>query len=90
MADEMYNYGGNKKTTDKVNQPAHYMNGSIECIDAIRAGLTADEFLGYCKGNVLKYVWRERWKGGKEDLEKAAIYLKWAVEAALKEQVKVP
>jgi hypothetical protein len=62
--------------TDQVNHPPHYIQGGIECIDAIQAALTADEFRGYCKGNALKYVWRERSKGGDQDLRKAEWYLK--------------
>ena len=61
--------------TDPVNQPEHYRQGEIECIDAIQAALTPEEFRGYCKGNVLKYVWRERHKGGSESLRKSQWYL---------------
>jgi hypothetical protein len=61
--------------TDLVNHPEHYRQGEIECIDAIAAALTPDEFRGYCKGNVLKYVWRERHKGSLESLKKARWYL---------------
>ena len=61
--------------TDLVNQPEHYRQGEIECIDAIEAALTPDEFRGYCKGNILKYVWRERYKGGAESIAKARWYL---------------
>lgn len=64
--------------SDAVKQPAHYTAGEIECIDAIRAALTPEEFRGYCKGNALKYLWRERLKGGAEDLAKAGVYLGWA------------
>ena len=60
---------------DAVNHPPHYRQGGIECIDAIRAALTDEEFRGYCKGNVLKYVWRERHKGGTESLKKAQWYM---------------
>ena len=60
---------------DSVNHPPHYRQGGIECIDAIRAALTDEEFRGYCKGNVLKYVWRERHKGGTESLKKAQWYM---------------
>lgn len=60
---------------DMVNHPPHYRKGGIECIDAIQAALTFEEFRGYCKGNALKYIWRERHKGGEQDLEKAAWYL---------------
>lgn len=57
----------------------HYRQGDIECIDAIRAALTDDEWRGYCKGNVLKYVWREKHKGGDLSLIKAEDYLRWAM-----------
>ena len=60
---------------DLVNQPPHYTQGEIECIDAIEAALTADEFRGYCKGNALKYIWREKHKGGRESLAKARWYV---------------
>lgn len=61
--------------SDNVNHPTHYTYGPIECIDAIRAALTDEEFRGYCKGNAMKYVWREGLKGGDEDIEKAVWYL---------------
>lgn len=61
--------------SDPVNHPSHYTRGGIECIDAIRAALTAEEWRGYCKGNAIKYIWRERYKGGNESLEKADWYL---------------
>jgi hypothetical protein len=60
---------------DSVNHPPHYTQGGIECIDAIRAALTPEEFRGYIKGNVIKYIWRELHKGGDESLQKAAWYL---------------
>jgi hypothetical protein len=60
---------------EEINQPAHYTSGSVECIDAIRAALTPEEFRGFCKGNVIKYIWRERLKGGDESLKKAEWYL---------------
>lgn len=64
---------------DPVNHPVHYATGGIETIDIIRAKLTTDEFVGFCKGNVLKYVTRASLKGGAEDLRKAAKYLEFAV-----------
>lgn len=63
--------------TDPIN-PDHYKQATngIECIDAIEAALTPDEFRGYCKGNVIKYVWRERLKGNGESLTKGLWYLR--------------
>lgn len=62
---------------DTVIRPAHYnQSDEIECIHAIKAALTEEEFRGYCKGNVLKYVWREKHKGADEDLQKAEWYIR--------------
>ena len=60
---------------DKVNHPAHYTQGAVECIDALEASMTPEEFRGYLKGCQMKYVWRYRMKGGVEDLKKARWYL---------------
>ena len=60
---------------DNVDRPMHYAAGSIECIDAIEAQLSAEEFRGYLKGNIIKYLWREKHKGGVESLKKAKWYL---------------
>ena len=59
---------------DVVNKPKHYNQGTIECIDAIEAMLTHAEFVGYLRGNSLKYRWRFRYKNGTEDLLKAQWY----------------
>lgn len=69
-------------TNDAVQHPSHYTRGGIECIDAIRASMTADGFCDYCKGNIIKYIWRWRDKGGVEDLRKASVYLDWLINAA--------
>ena len=59
-----------------VDSPNHYNSGSLECIDAIEASMSRDEFLGYLKGNTMKYLWRYRYKGKpEEDLKKAKWYL---------------
>ena len=60
---------------DMVNQPPHYNHAGIECIEAIEAALTPDEFRGYCKGNMIKYTWREQCKNGDEDLKKSSWYM---------------
>jgi len=60
---------------DNVNNPSHYNSGSVECIDAIEAMLTTDEYIGYLRGNSMKYRWRMRYKGKPiEDLQKAEWY----------------
>ena len=61
--------------TDYVNSPPHYKNGDIQCIQAIESALSPEEFRGFCKGNVIKYTWREQYKGKDQDLSKALWYL---------------
>ena len=65
---------------DLVNHPPHYASGAIECIEAIEAQLTPEEYRGYLKGNCVKYQWRERQKGGLESLKKAQWYLNRLIE----------
>lgn len=60
---------------DAVNKPEHYASGDIECIDAIKAQMSPEEYQGYLRGNVVKYMWRWRDKGGVESLCKAQWYL---------------
>lgn len=60
---------------DMVNKPPHYNHAGIECIEAIEAALTPEEFRGYCKGNNIKYTWREKYKNGDEDIKKANWYM---------------
>ncbi len=66
---------------DIVNSPNHYTSGQIECIDAIQSALTREEYRGYLKGNILKYIWRERLKNGSQDVEKSVWYSKELVRA---------
>jgi len=62
------------KKVDFINSPPHYKKGDIECIDAIQAMLSSEEYIGYLRGNSLKYRWRFRYKNGIEDLKKAEWY----------------
>lgn len=69
-------------TGNAVDHPSHYTSGGIECIEAIEASMSAEEFRGYLKGNVVKYLWRYRLKGReKEDLMKARWYLERLISA---------
>jgi hypothetical protein len=65
-------------THDAVEHPRHYTSSPakcsacghpIECIDVV-------QHLGFCEGNVIKYVWRHGLKhDALEDLKKARWYL---------------
>ena len=63
-----------EKSEDIVNRPKHYTDGKIEVIEFIE-----DKKLGYCLGNVIKYVARAGKKDPTkevEDLKKAEWYIK--------------
>lgn len=61
---------------DPVKAPAHYTAGKIECWDAIRAMLGDEGFVSFCRGTVVKYLWRAPHKGAElEDYKKAKAYL---------------
>jgi hypothetical protein len=63
-----------EKVEDVVNHPIHYNKSGIETIDAIKA-MTNEGFEYYLQGNIMKYLWRYKYKNGVEDLEKAQWYL---------------
>ena len=66
----------NERKHNNVHSPYHYMHGKKETIDVIRDCMESDEYHGYLKGNVLKYVSRYKFKGEPlEDLQKANWYL---------------
>ena len=71
------------KNADDINHPNHYCDGGVETIDYIRAKLIKEEFVGYCKGNIIKYISRAGKKTScpLEDFKKAKAYLEWAIEA---------
>lgn len=61
--------------SDNIN-PSHYKGHGLECIDAIKAQMTPEEFRGYLRGNVIKYTWRMNQKGDPvENARKANWYL---------------
>lgn len=67
--------------TDNVNKPKHYQGRfGIEVIEVIKNFLTKEEFRGYLKGNIIKYVLRADQKNGLEDIQKGQKYSHWLSE----------
>ncbi len=67
--------GSASNTYSPVANPKHYNEGGIECIDALRASMSHEEYKGYLKGCAFKYLWRYRYKGHPiEDLQKSIWY----------------
>lgn len=65
-----------KAKNDPVENPAHYTKG-IETTEYILS-----HGLGWCEGNVIKYVTRWKQKGGVQDLAKARWYLNRLIQEA--------
>ena len=70
-----------EKPVDSIN-PEHYKSGDIECIDAIKSSLDKQQFKGYLKASVIKYLWRYEKKNGLDDLQKA----NWFLQRLIKEE----
>lgn len=70
-----HHFDGFHSEDPMVEHPAHYASGTLECIEWIESELSREEYEGYLKGNVLKYLWRYPDKGGVQDIEKAMWYL---------------
>jgi len=61
----------------------HYKESKIQPIEYVFANN-----LGFCEGNVLKYITRYKNKNGIEDLKKARHYLDMLIENSEKENTK--
>jgi hypothetical protein len=64
----------NEFSRSDLEHPKRYVHGSVECFDMLEAALSPREVIGFYKGCILKYIWRERDKGGWYDLQKAEVY----------------
>ena len=67
---------GKEPDIDIVNHPSHYTQGSIECIDALKAATVSKTGIeAVCTANAIKYLWRYEEKNGIEDVKKARWYI---------------
>ena len=85
--------GGSQRILDKnsmddpVNNPSHYNQQAVETIEVIRQSMTTDEFQGYLRGSILKYLNRYRYKGQPvEDLRKSRWYLERLIEEIINDK----
>jgi hypothetical protein len=76
----------------KTHPPvAHYDRAAIQPIDFMESNFTPDEYRGYLKGQVIKYLSRYRYKGTPiQDLTKAQTYLIWLREFEEKQEEGKP
>ena len=62
----------------------HYADKKIQPWHAMEAWMPHEQFVGYLRGNVIKYVARCDDKGGIDDLRKAKHYLDKLIELQIK------
>lgn len=72
-------HGRHPPVDDNPMTPDYYKTGGVETIDYLHAFLTEDEFNGFCKGNIIKYVSRANRKNGLEDIRKARDYIRYLI-----------
>jgi len=59
----------------------HYQKGRLQPIEIMQDHLTKEEFIGYLKGNILKYTLRCGYKDeAKKECAKIQQYAKWLYE----------
>ena len=58
----------------------HYVTKAVQPWDAMQAWMSHEEFAGFLRGNVIKYIARYKDKGGVADLQKARHYLDKLIE----------
>ena len=65
------------KDTERLDEPDYYAGNGLSPLEAFKKGLLSkDEYVGFCKGNVIKYTVRAGKKeNASEDIVKAIDYL---------------
>ncbi len=58
----------------------HYAKKTIQPWEAMESWMTPEQFAGFLRGNVIKYIARYADKDGVKDLQKASDYLAKLVE----------
>lgn len=60
----------------------HYQQASVQPVEVLQMHMTPEEFQGYLKGNIVKYLFRAEYKGQRaQDIAKALQYAAWLVQA---------
>jgi hypothetical protein len=68
------------KADDRQIGGNHYCTKDVQPWDAMKSWMTAEQFSGFMRGCIIKYIARYRDKNGLEDLKKAQHYLEKLIE----------
>ena len=72
-----------------VAHQSHYEDQREQPIEYMEKSMPHDQFIGFLKGNIIKYVSRFEKKDGVRDLEKAKVYTTWLIEYIKDGKIKV-
>ena len=75
-----YLEGSPKRARDQQVGGTHYLKHDVQPWDAMRNWMTPEQFSGFLRGCIIKYIARYRDKSGVEDLKKAQHYLTKLIE----------
>lgn len=75
MSKELNNQSDSSSSLKRQVGGNHYKDMKIQPVEFIMANN-----LGFCEGNVVKYICRYKQKGGVEDLEKVVHYAQMLIE----------
>jgi hypothetical protein len=76
------------KMTGTTEAAKHYQTGTLQPIEIMQEQMPFDEFIGFLRGNAIKYILRMGKKDSYiQDAEKAMQYSKWLVQALNKERI---
>jgi hypothetical protein len=67
---------------------SHYLEASIQPWDAMQSWMSHEQFVGFLRGNAIKYIARAEKKGGIEDYRKAMHYLEKLAEVLEQQQTE--
>lgn len=94
---DLYNFAHHNVAPDTIHQlngdgtakaQLHYQQVDIQPIEIMQKYLTAEEFRGFLKGNLIKYSLRANFKGNEPaDIGKAFQYAKWLGQALRRETI---
>ena len=72
-----------------MSEPNYYNQNGLSPLEAFKMGLLSDEeFIGFCKGNIIKYVIRAEYKDDVVgDLDKAIDYIEWLREFYIEKKI---
>ena len=75
------------KANDYQVGGGHYIKKRVQPWDAMKSWMPKEQFIGFLRGNAIKYLARIDEKGGVEDVQKARHYIEKLIEELQSDEV---